>query len=93
MRHRKELSDAEAVRFQAKRRRVSVPIDNFGAVCLSFQYLKALSIDNLKVNGKFIRGMDVSGNLEREIVSSIVMFADKIKTIVNTWTVRRFSAK
>jgi hypothetical protein len=37
--------------------------------------------------------MDVSGNLEREIVSSIVMFADKIKTIVNTWTVRRFSAK
>jgi EAL domain-containing protein (putative c-di-GMP-specific phosphodiesterase class I) len=65
--------------FQLKDEGFRFAIDDFGAGYSSFQYLKAFPIDYLKVDGEFIRSMGVSGNLEREIVTSIATLADKIK--------------
>ena len=58
-------------------------IDDFGAGYSSFQYIKAFSIDFLKVDGEFIRNMSETSIVENAIVSSIAGLADKlgIKTI------------
>lgn len=58
-------------------------IDDFGAGYSSFQYIKAFSIDFLKVDGEFIRNMSGTSIVENAIVSSIAGLADKlgIKTI------------
>jgi diguanylate cyclase (GGDEF)-like protein len=58
-------------------------IDDFGAGYSSFQYIKAFSIDFLKVDGEFIRNMSGTSVVENAIVSSIAGLADKlgIKTI------------
>jgi EAL domain-containing protein (putative c-di-GMP-specific phosphodiesterase class I) len=54
-------------------------IDDFGAGYSSFQYLKSFNVDFLKVDGEFIRHMQGNGSIEKEIVSSIAMLANKLK--------------
>jgi diguanylate cyclase (GGDEF)-like protein len=58
-------------------------IDDFGAGYSSFQYIRNLSVDFLKVDGEFIRNMNGNNNVEKAIVSSIASLSEKlgIKTI------------
>jgi len=53
-------------------------IDDFGAGYSSFHYLKSFPIDFLKVDGEFIRNMQGSGTVEREIVTSIASLANRL---------------
>lgn len=58
-------------------------IDDFGAGYSSFQYIRDLSVEFLKVDGEFIRNMNGKSTVEKAIVSSIASLSEKlgIKTI------------
>lgn len=79
----KALSSIEKYIHELKREGFRFAIDDFGAGYSSFQYIKAFSIDFLKVDGEFIRNMSGTSVVENAIVSSIAGLAGKlgIKTI------------
>ncbi len=57
-------------------------LDDFGSGLSSFQYLKELPIEMVKIDGNFVKGA-VSSNLDRKIVRSIVSVchSQNIKTV------------
>ena len=57
-------------------------LDDFGSGLSSFQYLKELPIEMVKIDGNFVKGA-VSSNLDRKIVRSIVSVchSQSIKTV------------
>ena len=79
----KVLSDIEKYINDLKSEGFRFAIDDFGSGYSSFQYIKAFSIDFLKIDGEFIRNMSGTSPVENAIVSSIAGLADKlgIKTI------------
>ena len=79
----KSLNTIEKNIRELKREGFRFAIDDFGSGYSSFQYIKAFSIDFLKVDGEFIRNMSGTSVIENAIVSSIAGLADKlgIKTI------------
>jgi EAL domain-containing protein (putative c-di-GMP-specific phosphodiesterase class I) len=52
-----------------------VSIDDFGTGYASYAYLKALAVDEVKIDGSFVRGLDAGDALDEEIVNSIVRIA------------------
>jgi EAL domain-containing protein (putative c-di-GMP-specific phosphodiesterase class I) len=56
-------------------------LDDFGTGMSSFNYLKHLSIDYLKIDGSFVRGIE-NCSLDRSIVRSITQVAHEAGKLV-----------
>jgi diguanylate cyclase (GGDEF)-like protein len=69
-------SIAEACRFAGRLVELgcAFALDDFGAGFSSFQYLKSLPFEYLKIDGQFIRNLNASAG-DREIVKAIVQMA------------------
>ena len=71
------LADAAAFITQVRGLQVTVALDDFGAGSSSFGYLKALSVDLLKIDGQFVRDL-VSDPLD---AAAVRCFADVARVI------------
>jgi diguanylate cyclase (GGDEF)-like protein/PAS domain S-box-containing protein len=71
------ISNLEAARsfsLHLNRRGCRLALDDFGAGCASFHYLKSLPFDYIKIDGGFIRGL-TQQPIDRLVVSAIVTIA------------------
>jgi len=66
-----DLARAENVIQEFRRQRVRVCLDDFGAGASSFSYLEHLSIDALKIDGRFVRAM-LDKRADAAIVRAVV---------------------
>lgn len=75
------LADIEAAnrRLRALRQSgVKICIDDFGAGSTSFDYLRGLSVDSVKIDGSFIRGLDDDPR-SRTLISHLVSLCASLK--------------
>ncbi len=79
----KNLKFIESFIVELKHEGFRFAIDDFGSGYSSFHYIKAFSIDFLKIDGEFVRNMNGKSTVEKEIVTSIAALASHlgIKTI------------
>ena len=63
---------------ELKREGFKFAIDDFGSGFSSFQYIKRLPIDFVKIEGDFIRSLPANGGMDRAIVMSIVTLAREL---------------
>lgn len=63
---------------ELKREGFKFAIDDFGSGFSSFQYIKRLPIDFVKIEGDFIRNLTANGGMDRAIVLSIVTLAREL---------------
>lgn len=79
----KNLKVIESFITELKHEGFRFAIDDFGSGYASFHYIKAFSIDFLKVDGEFVRNMGGNNSIDKVIVTSIVALAAHlgIKTI------------
>lgn len=64
--------------YELKREGFKFAIDDFGSGFSSFQYIKRLPIDFVKIEGEFIRNLSAEGGMDRAIVMSIVTLAREL---------------
>ncbi|MBI5327340.1 MAG: GGDEF and EAL domain-containing protein [Deltaproteobacteria bacterium] len=78
----KNISHVEKFVMELKLQGFKFAMDDFGSGFSSFQYIKRFSIDFVKLDGEFIRGMN-KNSMDRAIVLSMVALAKElgIKTI------------
>jgi len=72
-----DLSDTEALIQQIRALGCRVAIDDFGSGYASFNYLKSLSVDEVKIDGAFVRDMMVS-DVDAAMVGAIVDIAHRL---------------
>lgn len=63
---------------ELKREGFKFAIDDFGSGFSSFQYIKRLPIDFVKIEGEFIRNLSADAGMDRAIVMSIVTLAREL---------------
>jgi len=78
-----ELSPSEATKFTDRMRRLGcrIAVDDFGVGFASIRRLLALSPDIVKVDGSFVRRMDLSER-DRRILASVIGLARAISSLV-----------
>lgn len=72
------ITDIEAARrfgLTMREHGVSLALDDFGAGCEPYRYLKQLEVDLVKIAGEFVESM-ADGNIDSDIVRSIVELAE-----------------
>lgn len=74
----KNLSMLSKFVLELKREGFKFAVDDFGSGFSSFQYIKRLPIDYLKIEGDFIRSLPAEGDMDRAIVMSIVTLAKEM---------------
>ncbi len=75
----KNLTVLEKFVRELKREGFQFAIDDFGSGFSSFQYLKRLPIDIIKIEGDFIRSLAGEGKTDKAIVLSIVTLARELQ--------------
>jgi diguanylate cyclase (GGDEF)-like protein len=74
----KNLSTLERFVLDLKLEGFKFAIDDFGSGFSSFQYLKRLPIDFIKIDGDFIKNLGEEGGMDKAITMSIVTLAREI---------------
>lgn len=74
----KDLVRLDAILQRIRGRGFEVCLDDFGAGAASFQYLRALKVDWIKIDGLYVRRL-VKGGRERAMVESLVELCRKLQ--------------
>jgi EAL domain-containing protein (putative c-di-GMP-specific phosphodiesterase class I) len=69
------LDVAQAAVRSLKSLGVRVSIDDFGTGFATYTYLRALAVDQIKIDGSFVTGLSSAPSLNEEIIGSIVRIA------------------
>jgi len=78
----KNLTVLEKFVLELKREGFQFAIDDFGSGFSSFQYIKRLPIDIIKIEGDFIRSLAGEGHMDKAIVLSIVTLARELNIAI-----------
>ncbi|MFZ5789112.1 MAG: EAL domain-containing protein [Pseudomonadota bacterium] len=74
----KDLTRLDAILQRIRGRGFEVCLDDFGAGAASFQYLRALKVDWIKIDGLYVRRL-IKGGRERAMVESLVDLCRKLQ--------------